>query len=183
MPAAPQPAAPAQAVAAPATPEAPKPADKPYVNPHARIAARAANGQAQSAATVAELGAKYTAAQATIEAQTAALKVHADTTLAALPEATRNAVIKRAGTDPVKQLEAIALLREAGALNPPLPALASTAPTIAAPAASPTNDPDVAMYLDWKALRDKGLSTRAASLRDSNRAAIEAGERKHTASN
>jgi hypothetical protein len=171
--------------AQPAAPEAPKPADKPYVSPHARIAARAANGQAQSAATVAELGAKYTAAQATIEAQTAALKVHADTTLAALPEATRNAVIKRAGTDPVKQLEAVSLLREAGALNPPspLPALASTAPTIAAPAASPTNDPDVAMYLDWKALRDKGLSTRAASLRDSNRAAIEAGERKHTASN
>lgn len=175
------PATPAQAAPAPAPADAPA---KPYINPLARIARNATNGQATTAAQAADLAASLASTQSENAALRAAVKAHADASLAALPsDAIRAAVTARAGGDPARVLDAIALLRDAGALSPVIAPAATTVPTVAAPSASPTNDPDVAAFLEWKAAADKGLSTLAARIRLANGAAIEAGAAKYAQKN
>lgn len=183
-------AAPTSPQPAPAAPQTPaqaqeaKPADKPYINPLARIAARAQSGQATSAAQAGELAARLTSVQTENDALRAAVKAHADASLASLPSDTlRNAVKARAGDDPTRTLDAIALLREAGVLAPVVAPPASTVPAVAAPAASPANDPDVAAYLEWKSAKDRGADLIASRLRLSYGAAIERGLAKQAPKN
>lgn len=181
-PPAPVTAAPAAPVAAPAAPPVAPPADTKYLNPHARIARAAAQGGG-TVAQAAVLGEQYKTAQATIAQQTEAAKLHADATLATIPENMRAVVMKYAGADPFKQLERIAFLRESGALNPVLAAPGNTAPAAPPPAPGLSNDADIAAYLEWKTANDGGHDLVAAHLRRTKGPAIAAGAQKHASKN
>ncbi len=152
-----------------------------HLNPYARLARNAAASGMASAATASQLAEQYKSASAENAALKQTVASFAATELAALPsDAHRAAVAEAAGADPQAQLRVIAALKKHGVVTGalPLPAGATTAPPIAAPAAGDSNDADVAVFRAYEDARTKGLSRIAAQLSNSNAAAIERGRQK-----